>query len=160
MIVKRKKILYNNLGDLMEIDLTKLNYLEEIDIDENVCFPADVYCNSEIDELKNVQVSGNIVLDEEDNYFIDLNLTGTMMLHDSITYDLVPYEFTVKIEETLEKTEKTLDLISFLWHYIVLEVPLRFTINEGKYPQGKNFRIISEEEYSRKNNPFSNFRIE
>ena len=160
MIVKRKKILYNNFGDLMGIDLTKLNYLEEIDIDENVCFPADVYCNSEIDELKNVQVSGNIVLDEEDNYFIDLNLTGTMMLHDSITYDLVPYEFTVKIEETLEKTEKTLDLISFLWHYIVLEVPLRFTINEGKYPQGENFRIISEEEYSRKNNPFSNFRIE
>ena len=144
----------------MNIDLTKLNYLDEINVDERISFPKDIYKDTEILELSDIKVLGSITLDEEENYFVDLNVSGKMMLHDSITYDIIPYEFTVKIEETLEKTEKTLDLIPFLWHYIVLEVPLRFTVNEGKYPEGDNFRIMSEEEYSRKNNPFSNFRIE
>ena len=144
----------------MQIDLLKLNYEEEILIDEELSFSKDIYENTDIKELKNIHVLGNITLDEEDNYVVDFDLSGTMMLHDSVTYDIVPYEFTVKIEEILEKTVKTLDLIPFLWHYIVLEVPLRFTLNEGKYPEGDNFRIISEEEYSRKNNPFNDFRIE
>ena len=144
----------------MQIDLLKLNYEKEILIDEKLSFSKDIYENTDIEELKNIHVLGNITLDEEDNYVVDFDLSGTMMLHDSVTYDIVPYEFTVKIEEILEKTVKTLDLIPFLWHYIVLEVPLRFTLNEGKYPEGDNFRIISEEEYSRKNNPFNDFRIE
>ncbi len=144
----------------MQVDLLNLNYEEEILIDEELSFSKDIYENTDIEELKNVHVLGNITLDEEDNYVIDFDLSGTMMLHDSVTYDIVPYEFTVKIEEILEKTVKTLDLISFLWHYIVLEVPLRYTLNEGKYPEGDNFQIISEEEYSRKNNPFSSIRVE
>ena len=81
------------------------------------------------------------------------------MLHDSITYDLVPYQFNVKIEETLENSIKTLDLIEFLWHYIVLEVPLRFTNSEMMRIESDHFRVISEEEYSKKNNPFSDFEI-
>ena len=83
-----------------------------------------------------------------------------MILHDSVTYDLVPYNFEIKIEETLENSSKTLDLISFLWHYIVLEVPLRFTNSEIERIENEHFRVISEEEYSRKNNPFNDFRIE
>ena len=122
----------------MIIDLTKLNYSNKIDINALGC----------------------ISLDNDNNYLIKIDVDGIMMLHDSITYDIVPYKFTVKIEETLEKNEKSLDLIAFLWHYIVLEIPLRFTLNEGNYPHSDNFRIISEEEYSKKNNPFNDFRIE
>lgn len=145
---------------LMQIDLLKLNYQDEIKIDEEVNIPKDMYINTDINELKGVKAIGNITLDEENNYFVNLDLSGIMVLNDSITNDLVPYEFNVKIEESLENSTKTLDLISFLWHYIVLEIPLRYTLHEGNYPEGENFRVISEEEYSKSNNPFNNFRIE
>ena len=74
-----------------------------------------------------------------------------------VTFDIIPYDFVVEIEETLENSVKTLDLIEFLWHYIVLEVPLRFTNSETNYVENENYRIISEEEYSKKNNPFKDF---
>ena len=144
----------------MKIDLLKLNYLNEIKIDEVVEIKNDIYKNTDIVELKDIKVSGNITLDSDDEFLVKLVLDGVMILHDSITYDLVPYKFTVNIEETLENSIKTLDLIEFLWHYIVLEVPLRFTLSDGNYPNNDNYKVISEEEYSKRNNPFSDFRIE
>ena len=139
------------------IDLNKLNYLDSIEINEDVEIPKDYWENTDIVTLSLVKTNGNITLDSEDNYFIKLDVSGTMQLHDSITYDLVDYPFTINIEETLENSAKTLDLISFLWHYIVLEVPLRFTNSEITCVENENYRIISEEEYKRKNNPFKDF---
>ncbi len=139
------------------IDLLKLNYLDKLDIDEEVSIPKEYYENTDIVELNDVKANGTIKFDPEDNYLITLDVNGIMKLHDSVTYDLVDYNFTINIEETLENSEKTLDLIDFLWHYIVLEVPLRFTINEDKYMENENYRVISEEEYSKKNNPFKDF---
>ena len=141
----------------MIVNLQELNYKDKIDINKEIIFPKDYYQNSDIVELKDVMVNGIIKCDLEDNYVIDFNLSGTMMLHDSITYDIISYNFQTKIEETLENSLKTLDLIEFLWHYIVLEVPLRFTNSELKRVETENYRVISEEEYSKKNNPFSDF---
>lgn len=139
------------------IDLNKLNYLDIIDINEEVIIPDNYLENTDIVSLSKIKTKGNITLDSEENYLIELKVSGTMELHDSITYDLVDYPFTINIEETLENSTKTLDLIEFLWHYIVLEVPLRFTNSETKYIENENYRIISEEEYSKKNNPFKDF---
>lgn len=139
------------------IDLQKLNYLEKIDINEEVEIPKEYLENTDIVSLSKVKTIGTIIFDPEDNYLIKLDISGVMELHDSVTYDIIPYEFSVNIEETLENSEKTLDLIEFLWHYIVLEVPLRFTNSETNYVENENYRIISEEEYSKKNNPFKDF---
>ena len=142
------------------IDLQKLNYLEKIDINEEVEIPSEYLENTDIVELSKIKTTGNITFNMNEDYLIKLNISGTMSLHDSVTYDIIPYDFAVEIEETLEKSEKTLDLIEFLWHYIVLEIPIRYTLNDGNYPCGDNFKVISEEEYSKSNNPFNNFRIE
>ena len=139
------------------IDLQKLNYLEKIDINEEVEIPKEYYENTDIVSLSKIKTVGNISFDANEDYLIKLDISGTMDLHDSVTYDIIPYEFSVNIEETLEKSEKTLDLIMFLWHYIVLEVPLRFTNSETNYVETDNYRVISEEEYSKKNNPFKDF---
>ena len=139
------------------IDLNKLNYLDEIVINEEVEVPSDYLKNTDIVALSNVKAIGNITVDTEDNYLIQLKLSGTIKLHDSITYDIVDYPFETNIEETLENNEKTLDLILFLWHYIVLEVPLRFTNSELNSIENENYRVISEEEYNKKNNPFKDF---
>lgn len=141
----------------MEIDLQKLNYLEKIDINEEIEIPEDFIKDTDIVKLSKIKTIGNITFDTEDNYLIKLDITGIMSLHDSITYDIIPYEFKVNIEETLENSVKTLDLIEFLWHYIVLEVPLRFTNSEIDSIENENYRVISEEEYSKKNNPFKDF---
>ncbi len=139
------------------IDLQKLNYQEEIIINEEIEIPKDIYQNTDIIDLSKVKVIGNITNDDDFNYVVDLDLSGTMRLHDSITYDEIPYDFNVKIEESLENSLKTLDLIEFLWHYIILEVPMRFTNSEVKSIETENYRVISEEEYKKKNNPFSDF---
>ena len=139
------------------IDLQELNYKDKIDINENIEFPKSYYENTEIIDLKDVKVSGVITCDLEYNYLIDFNVTGTMILHDSVTYEERPYDFETKIEETLENSCKTLDLIEFLWHYIILEVPMRFTNSEIKNIETDGYRVISEEEYVKKNNPFSDF---
>ena len=139
------------------IDLLKLNYLDEIVIDEEVEIPNNYLENTDIVSLTKVKTKGNITLDSENNYIIKLDVNASMKLHDSITYDLLDYPFSINIEETLENSLKTLDLIEFLWHYIVLEVPLRFTTSKFDSIETDNYRIISEEEYSKKNNPFKDF---
>ena len=142
------------------IDLQKLNYLDKIEIDEEVEIPKDYYENTDIVELSKIKTKGTIVFDSNDEYNIKLDVFGTMQLHDSVTYDIIPYDFTINIEETLENSVKTLDLIEFLWHYIILEVPLRFTNSEISSIENENYRVISEEEYKRNNNPFKDFFVE
>ena len=139
------------------IDLQKLNYTDKIEINEEVEIPSNYLENTDIVKLSKINTKGNISIDIEDNYLIKLDIKGIMSLHDSVTYDIIPYEFEVNIEETLENSIKTLDLIEFLWHYIILEVPLRFTKAETNYIENDNYRVISEEEYSKKNNPFKDF---
>ena len=143
----------------MFIELNKLNYFDEIKIDDNIEIPKNYYEKTDIVSLSKIVTIGNIIY-KNDKYEINLNLSGTMMLHDSMTYDIIPYNFEIKIEESLEKSSKTLDLISFLWHYIILEVPLRFTVNDKYSIKTDNYQLISEEEYSRKKNPFSDFKME
>lgn len=139
------------------IDLQKLNYLDKIDINEEIEIPKEYLDNTDIVSLSKIKTIGSISFDINDDYLIKLDISGIMDLHDSLTYDIIPYEFSVNIEETLENSNKTLDLIPFLWHYIVLEVPLRFTNSETNYMENENYRVISEEEYSKKNNPFKDF---
>ena len=144
----------------MIIDLQKLNYISKIDINEIIEIPNDYYQDSDIISLDKVTTKGEITKDVNEDYLVELEINSKMILTDSITLEEIPYDFTVNIEETLEKNVKTLDLIAFLWHYIMLEVPLRITKNEGDYPKGENFRVVSEEEYNKMNNPFKDFHLE
>ena len=139
------------------IDLQKLNYLEKIEINEEVEIPHEYLNNTDIVSLSKIKTNGTITFDVNEDYLIKLNISGTMSLHDSITYDIIPYDFESSIEETLENSVKTLDFIEFLWHYIILEVPLRYTNTEDAHIEKEGYRVISEEEYSKKNNPFKDF---
>jgi len=144
----------------MEINLQELNYKEKIIIDENLTYSSDYLENTELISLENVKVSGEITSDIEFNFIINCKVVGKMMLHDAVTYEEVPYEFAIDIEENLGNSLKSLDLIEFLWHYIVLEIPLRYTISEIEHIENENYRVISEEEYKNKNNPFKDFFLE
>ena len=137
----------------MTIDLNKLVYTDKIDINEKISYNDDYIKNNDIKKLENVNVSGKIFKDYEENTVVKLDVVGTMYLIDAITTLEVPYDFKIEIEEILENSQKTLDLIEFLWHYIVLEVPIRFTLSDIK--ELKNtYENVFEEGEETKNNPF------
>ena len=92
--------------------------------------------------------------------YFDLGLKERDDSNDAITYEVIPYEFTIDIEENLGNSLKSLDLIEFLWHYIVLEIPLRYTVSDETIIETNDYRVISEEEYNNKNNPFKDFYLE
>lgn len=142
----------------MNIDLLQLNYKDEIKINETIDIPKEIYEITEIVELKNVHCEGTIKYNIEDDFEILMNVSGEMILHDSIDYKEIPYSFNTEIEEILENSNKTLDLCEFLWHYIVLEIPLKYTTCDSlKKLEGDGYQVISEEEYKDNNNPFKDF---
>ena len=87
--------------------------------------------------------------DYENNLMIELNVSGNMILEDAITSLEVPYPFVIEIQENLENSLKTLDLIEFLWHYIVLEIPIRYTLSDTKELKRKYANIYEEEEITK-----------
>ena len=141
----------------MNIDLMTLNYQDKIKIDEVISYEKDFIKNSDIKALDNVKVTGEIYKDYENNNAIKLEVIGVMMIIDAITSEEVPYEFKIEIEENLENSLKTLDLIEFLWHYIVLEIPIRYTTSDTDVLKEKYKDIYDEEEVHEKNNPFKDF---
>ena len=84
-----------------------------------------------------------------------------MIIIDSLSSEEVPYKFNTNIEEKLENSLKSLDLIAFLWQYIVMEIPMRFTMHDELSIKKDDYEVISEEEYKeKKNNPFKDFHLE
>ena len=145
----------------MEIDLLKLNYTDVINVDEDVTYTDEYIKDSGIIHLNNVHVKGTIKTDIEFNYDILFDLSGEMIITDSLSGEEVPYKFSTNIEEKLENSLKSLDLIAFLWQYIVMEIPMRFTLCDNLNIKNKDYEVISEEEYKeKKNNPFKDFHLE
>ena len=141
----------------MQIDLNKLIYQDKILIDESIDYSKEYLENTAIISLNNVKVQGSIYVDYEKNNVIELNVEGTMILTDAITTDPVPYDFTIEIAENLENSLKTLDLIEFLWHYIVLEIPIRYSTSDAQELKDKYANVYLEEEVREVNNPFKDF---
>ena len=141
----------------MIIDLNELLYKDKIEIAETINYDREYIKNSDILELNNVKFDGIIKKDYEENTVISGNLIGTMILEDAITLDNVPYDFEVDLEEILENSQKTLDLIEFLWHYIVLEIPIRYTTSDISKLKDTYEDVFEEGDSKEVNNPFKDF---
>lgn len=144
---------------IIDITLLNQNIKEEIEIDENVQIPSAYLESTEIQNLKNVHVTGKVFLDEERHPVLQCSLSGVMVLLDSVSQEAVDYPFSIEIDENLiefeENFENILDILDVLWQNIVLEVPLRFT-NVTDYSKlcGDGWRVLSEDEQKESNNPF------
>ena len=150
----------------MDIDLSLLhsNTVEVIDINNSYELTKDYYENTDIRELSSIDVVGQITRKENENNelndYIECTIKGKMLIPDSITLDTVTYPFTIEysdfIDENSLKNENMLDILAFLWENIVLEIPLQFTkeVDYSKF-QGDGWRLISEEELKKENNPFN-----
>ena len=142
------------------IDLTQLyTSIDKISIDGIYKIPNEIIVDERIHELSEIELTNSIIEKIEGELFIKTEINGKMKISDSISLEDVWYPFNIKIDEKIddfiEKGEKYLDIIAFLWQNIVLEVPLRYSIvkDYSKY-QGDGWKLVSEEELVN-NNPFN-----
>ena len=123
----------------MNIDLTPLHShtVEEIDITNTYSIPSEFFGTTGVKKLDNIEVEGYVYLSpseddiKEEIDAINCKIKGNMLIEDSISLEPIEYPFSIEyddiIEENCKKNENTLDIFSFLWENIVLEVPLQFT---------------------------------
>ena len=138
----------------MKIDLFKLNNFNHLGIDSDVVIPEEYYVNTDIRNIKDLHVSGELTIDYDDELMADLEVSGTFILPCAITLDDVEYQFSTKIEENLGKFEdfynknkNSLDILPVLWENIVSEVPIR-VVKEGVKTQdinGEGWELVSND---------------
>lgn len=152
----------------MNIDLMPLHShtVNKIDITSLYTIPETYFGTTGVKRLENIKVDGYIYLSPSEDDIneevdsINCKIEGNMVIEDSISLEPVEYPFSIeyddKIEENCKKNENTLDIFSFLWENIVLEVPLQFTkVKDFSKFRGDGWKLVSEKELTNNNNPFS-----
>lgn len=152
----------------MNIDLTALHshVVDKVDITNIYTIPEDYFGTTGVKKLEDIKVDGYVYLSpseddiEEEVDSINCKIEGNMIIEDSISSEPVQYPFSINyddiIEENCKKNENTLDIFSFLWENIVLEVPLQFTkVEDFSKFRGDGWKLVSENELTENNNPFS-----
>ncbi|MCR5483952.1 MAG: hypothetical protein K6E99_06065 [Bacilli bacterium] len=115
----------------MDIEIYKFNMNNRVEIDSDVTFPED-YDMGDIKALKNVHVNGTLSISEYDELEYNLEISGTMVLEDSVTLEETEYSFLSDAEDSagnyekyLNKNRNLLDILPILWENIVSEVPIQ-----------------------------------
>lgn len=141
----------------MNVDITRLkNELEEYTlIDLEYQFSKEELENTEIIELKQVHIYGNITKNL-DNFHLDINVKGEMVLPCSISLKPVKYPFDIKIDEDFEESiqeslknaTNTIDIFSIIWENIVMEIPIRVVSSDlsDVKTEGDGWRLITNKE--------------
>ena len=141
----------------MIINLNELNIKDEINFNINVEKNDDL--DKRIYDLKNANAFGKIYTNTSGEVLLECNFVGTMFITDSISLEIIPYDFEINIEENLEDlkenyqdcysfSKNTLDLIKVLWQNIVLEVPISYTKVIDANLKGNGWELLNEEKKS------------
>lgn len=144
----------------MIIDLTRLKsgIDKEIIIDEIYSFDKEYISNTDLLELNNIEINGNITKDSLNNLIINLTIQGIMVLPCSITLKPVNRNFNIEISGNLEeimeeieendkKIENSIDILPIIWENILMEIPMKVVSEEAKDIElkGDGWRLITDE---------------
>ena len=145
----------------MNIDTTKLTsgIQSQIEIDEVYSFSKDVLDGTDIMSLDDVNIKGYITSNSIDDYDLDVNVSGVMVLPCSLTLKPVNYRFETKIEgnidkllgeinETLKKNQNSIDILPIIWENILMEIPIRVVSDDSANLklEGEGWKLITESE--------------
>ncbi len=141
----------------MNVDITRLKsgIDSNVLIDLNYSFTKEQLENTNILELNNVKIKGEITNGIED-YYLKLNIEGTMILPCSISLKPTKYPFSIEIdddlseflEENLENNQNTIDIFPIIWENILMEIPLK-VVNEDLSDvkkEGDGWKFITDKE--------------
>ncbi len=145
----------------MEFDLRRLlsNIDDEVVIDEIYSFNEEELKGTGINRLSDVKITGNITKDSMNELYIDLNISGTMVLPCSVTLVDVDYPFDINVsgnvDEMLEELDKnnkkvqnSLDILPIIWENILMEIPSKVVSPEADNIElsGDGWKLVREEE--------------
>lgn len=148
----------------MKIDLTKLifNNLHRIPVQGEIIIPSEMLENTDIRRISPVKVNG-FVSNNEENYELDINIIGEMVLPCCRTLKDVNYPFDIHIDEiidenndnSLEIIQNSLEIFPIVWQNILVDVPLRVLAPDAKDEpiEGDGWRLITEETNEEKVDP-------
>ena len=140
----------------MIIDLTplKAGLKDQVDINEELLFTKEDLKDTELIDLQNVKVEGQIYIDSLNSYILNLTIKGKMILPCSRTLKPTDYEFETKIDENLEeneekfkKNQKTIDILPIIWENILMEIPIRIINPEAEEVdiKGEGWELITSD---------------
>lgn len=144
----------------MEIDITKLKsgYESYVDINFNYSFKKEELEGTELLKLEDVHIEG-ILENSYDDYHLDVEVTGTMVLPCSVTLKEVSLPFSVKIDEILgeyfennqknyKRCENSIDIFRIIWENIVMEIPMKVVSPDAEdfKIEGDGWRLIKDDE--------------
>ena len=154
--------MYNFIGeDKMDIDITKLKsgLVDYIDVCEEYSFSKDELKDTDIIKLDGVVVDGAISKNSTDEYIIDVEVSGIMVLPCAVTLKPLDYKFSINIEGNLENLyeemgkkyengQKSIDILPIIWENILMEIPIRVVSDEAKVAQisGDGWELITDAE--------------
>lgn len=133
----------------MEFDLNSLNTKQKIIIDTKVTFPKEDLEKAGILDMDEVSVKGEITNNREEN-ILNLTIKGKMILPCNLTLEPVDYPFSLEIEENLneiiENSQKTIDILPIIWENILMEIPMRVISPKSKNmkTKGEGWELITD----------------
>ena len=148
----------------MIFDITRLNNNidKSITVNEVYSFSKDELSGTDLLELNNVNINGEIFKNSLGNIELSLTVDGVMLLPCAVTLKPVEYPFNIEINgelsELMEENEKnfqnTIDILPIIWENILVEIPMRVVSDEASNIslKGDGWSFTQEEE--EKNNPF------
>jgi len=142
----------------MNIDLLRLknNVDKVIEIKETLTFTKEQLENTDLLDLKDVLVDGELTKDSMDDINLYLNVSGTMYLPCAITLESVEHKFSFTIDDKLEnvleevkndkKIENTIDILPIIWENILMEIPMRVVSPNAKPEKlkGDGWQFVTE----------------
>lgn len=152
----------------MIVDITKLKSgIEEfVPFTFEKDFLKEELVGTDLLELKDVRIEGNISKNAIDTFDVDCSIQGTMVLACAITMKPVPYPFLTQVNgnleemleemnEFLKKTENTIDLFPIIWENILMEIPMKVVSEAASFEEisGEGWRLITEDSKQEEINP-------
>lgn len=147
----------------MIIDILKLksNIVSSIKIDETYSFDQDKLQNTEILELNDVNIVGDIIKNDHNEYILNVRVYGTMILPCNVSLKPTEYQFDFEIDgnikEMLEEIgendkilENSIDILPIIWENILMEIPMRI-VNKDTHDvklEGEGWKVITGERNS------------
>ena len=129
----------------MIIDITRLRsgIDKEVLVDINYSFTEEELKGTDIKSLDDLKVTGKITLDALKEIYLELTITGIMIIPCAITLKPVEYPFEVFVDGNLDevqvdfdknikKNQNTLDIFPIIWENILMEVPMRVVSDEAE----------------------------
>lgn len=151
----------------MNIDLTNLKNrsTKKLTIHENVIVDKELLNQTELMDLKDVVVEGDLFLDSLDEYQLSIEIHGIMILPCAITLQPVDYPFHIEVEgnvydlmneidENAKKSENSIDIFPIIWENILMEIPLRVVAEDAKEVTmaGDGWRFVTDTETKKSTN--------